>query len=56
MFAALTDNEKVLVVAIFVFVLAGILCFVRDEKINMWSRALVAFGLAILALSFIVNP
>lgn len=56
MFAALADNEKVLILAVFVFVLAGFLCFAKDATLNMISRALLAFGLAIFALSFIVNP
>lgn len=56
MFAVLTDNEKVLIVAIFIFCLAGLLSFVKDETASIVYRALIAFGLAVFALGFIVNP
>lgn len=52
MLAALTNNEIVLVIAIMFFVFAG----VKSLLDNGITIAVIAFGLAIFALAFIVNP
>lgn len=56
MFAVLTNNEWVVVIAIIFLCVAAVLCFSRDATANVWSRVLLAVGLAVFAFSFIVNP
>lgn len=52
MFAALTNNEIVLVIAIILFVCA----FVKSLMDNSYTIAIISVGLALFALAFIVNP
>jgi hypothetical protein len=47
------DNvELCLVIAIVLFVIAGVM----SVQVKAWVQTLTSFGLAVLALAFLVNP